>query len=265
MLRHISFLFKLYIIAVCVYTLVGCYRPASRMVQNPASLNQPVPNITYTFPYTNGLLTPSLTPSSTPISDFPLTLGNTWIYSYTVYTENETTSWRVSDTVVATQAQDGYQVTEIQQDVVLTSGYSPPDIKYTPVSEKYWYLSDGSHYYRQNGRLIISQVNRSWLELVLPLSEGLCWYPGPDQRLQVSTTPPPASSRTYGCRIVTGSPAQFDTPAGEFSFCFRLMTPDGGGSSNITFCKGVGMVAENYDESDVRFGYHSILIGYMIQ
>jgi hypothetical protein len=96
------------------------------MVQNPASSNQSVPNNTYTLPPTNDLITPSITSSSTPLSDFPLTLGNTWIYSYTIYTENETTSWRVSDTVVATQAQDGYQVTEIQRDVVLTSGYSPP-------------------------------------------------------------------------------------------------------------------------------------------
>jgi len=213
--------------------------------------------------------TPSL---SSPLSNFPLNLGNSWVYSSTHYdayeTERITATYTITETVVDTQIDNAYYIVQMLRDnTVVTSSVNLAELEQTDLyldgtggTETYWYIINGTDIYLQQNELNLETVESSWLEYTLPISENSAWYPDPYQRNTFSVESGPIS----GLRLARG-PTQKSVPAGEFENCFEILTIYLSGGTTSWFCQGLGVVAGEYDHAGTPFGYRTVLITYSIR
>jgi hypothetical protein len=192
----------------------------------------------------------------------PVDISNTWIYSYTAYINSDHATWRVSDTVIDVQERSGYTIARIQREVTLISDQTSVNFPDEPVSGEYWYLTNGSYLYKQTGSLDPDAITDSWLELVYPISPGVCWYPDPAQRSDMAVVTPSPGVTIPGCRYVAGEPINIETLSGLFETCYSIITTYNSGSTIITFCPGIGIVGWKYDHLGTHFGYEAVIIGY---
>jgi hypothetical protein len=199
---------------------------------------------------------------------FPLAVGDSWIYTYEAYSGTEKTTqatWQISEAIVMAAMQGAYWVAQVQREVRLQSGTPTEVLSALPGNETYWYLFDGAQLYRQTDQADVSQAQDGWLELVFPLEVGKGWYPDPLKRAAFAPTPAPDNTlhTLPGYRQVTSASKYLQTPAGRFERCYELWT-DGAGANFLTFCPGVGIVAESYDHAGTPYGYKMVLIGYLV-
>jgi hypothetical protein len=226
--------------------------------------------------------TPKPTPPISPLPDFPLNLGNTWVYSYTDYSTNYkdesdistgqiiTATSLITETVVETQLHDGYFIAEIAKNktlVTLSVDLNELDHWHTlnwdgikSGAETYWYVITGTHVYRQQEELDITNVESSWLEYVFPLEKNR-WYPDSWQREEFPDIDTGPSS---GIRLTSG-PIEKHLPAGKFKNCFEVLTIYLGGGTISWFCSGVGYVGEEFDHMGTPFGFRTVLIDYIMK
>jgi hypothetical protein len=218
---------------------------------------------------TPGIGTATIFPAITPITptivqaDFPLELGSTWIYDYSTFYEEEKATYSVTDTIVAVEIRDGFLIVEVEQEVKFEEGDAFGLFLNEPTSGRFWYLFDGVHLYKQTGEPDPASVADAWLELVFPLGGSGCWFPDAHQRAELQGVAN-AAGPVAGCRSASGDPYTIEVPAGKFEACLDVVTPYNSGSTLLTFCPGVGIVATHYDHSGSQFGYHSAMTGYLL-
>jgi hypothetical protein len=219
---------------------------------------------------------PTLTPTSTPttnspLPDFPLNLGNTWVYSATHYdtyeTERITATYIITETVVDTQLHEPYFVANIVRDkkvVTLSDNLVGKDWEQHYLgggdgSISFWYVISGTQVYEQR-ELDWSEIETSEaiLQYIFPLSSSVLWYPDPWQRKEF-----PNLEVTSGLRRADG-PIEIKVPAGTFRDCFEVITMYNSGATFSTFCAGIGVVGSHYDHVGTPFGFRTILIDYSL-
>jgi Leucine-rich repeat (LRR) protein/WD40 repeat protein len=211
---------------------------------------------------------PEATPAGYPLPDFPLRLGNTWVYSATHYdsydTERITATYRMTETIVDIQAHSPYLAAQvIRNSVVLTGSNNLADKDWQEHylagpggSISFWYVISGTHVYEQD-ELDWAKIDTSQATLgyVFPLSAGDRWYPDPAQRqafLNFEVGP--------GIRTVVDGPVERQTPAGTFPGCFEIATFYNSGSPQSWFCPGVGVIESQYHHAGTPFGHTTVLI-----
>jgi hypothetical protein len=188
----------------------------------------------------------------------PLRVGNAWIYDYQAYSMDQKAHWQVADTVVAVEENSPYIAGQIERVVSLIDGSPGNDFIHPPRNQDWWIVVGPGKVFFQ-ATLNWNSIEDSNLELVLPLAETTdCWYVDAQER----QNPPPALEP--GCR--QASPVKTVSVAGgEFSGCYRLVTPYNDGSLQTTFCPGVGFIAEKYDHAGSSDGYDYTLQAYVLQ
>ncbi|KAA3653562.1 MAG: hypothetical protein DWQ04_35155 [Chloroflexi bacterium] len=202
------------------------------------------------------LSTPSSILNST-LSDFPLQLGNSWIYSHTAYFGEEIATYLITDTVKDARTNGNYYIAEMGRDWKQVSGTLASDDVYGLGVNQYWYIVDGLQVYVQLNQLDLSTVESSWLEYIFPLDNSIgSWYPSGEQR----------SSEYVGFsghrRIY--SLVDMKVPAGEFRKCPYILTFYNNGRNEDWFCPGIGLVARKFDHQGTKYGYHTNLVEYSI-
>ena len=256
-------------------TVESCCTSSPMMTSTPTN----APSQFVTTPLTE---TPHLPLTRTPappaaLTDFPLDLNNTWVYSFT-YCErsgkNDTvisSTHVVTDKVIDTRSTSSYFAAEVERTIEWVSGVSTEEFENAsakPTSRHYWYVyvvEDNAVY-----RLHSPDFSRAWqngfLLYKLPLaSQTQCWYNLPGA--------PTVSPEAYGCsgwgyRYVDG-PAEVTVPAGTFTPCYRVHQVYRGVGSHEWLCPNVGITKIEWsftgDLYQPEASYEQLLISYSIQ
>ena len=203
--------------------------------------------------------------------DFPLSLGNTWIYSGTFYQGFDqstvlTATYTTTETVVDILYSElrPYIVFQIARYEDLSS--CPEEWRSMPenwcdglASEEpgySWYIVDGKTIYQMRRMEVYRLPERGIRELVFPLSEGAQWY------LTAAMAEAHPNHEVDSMLRKVEQEAPRAVPAGEFEECYR-MTEVIGGNTNVTwYCTDVGFVERATDHSGTPSGSLEILVGY---
>jgi hypothetical protein len=203
--------------------------------------------------------------------DFPLALGNTWVYSGTFYQgSNPTTiltaTYVVTESVVDILHSDlgEYTIIQIARDENLrscpTEWQTRPDnwcdrlAIYEP--EYYWYVIDGATLYRQELLASHRLFERGNRELLFPIAEGAQWY----INHTMAQAHPNYDVNSMLRKVI--SEGAYTIPAGDFEKCFQMMTVIGGNTSLLHYCPEVGFVERSNIHHGTPFGTHEVLIAY---
>lgn len=200
-----------------------------------------------------------------PLPEFPLNLGNIWVYSSEHYdtdgTKPITGTYIITETVVDVYVQPPYYAAQLFREETLISSSDNWQREQSGWLGHYWYIINGTLVYLQRTELDLSNLDSSEkasLEYIFPLSDGKQWYPDPWQRANFLDF-----KNKTGLRKVNG-PMRMELPAGEFENCF-LMTKIFGGEIKTRFCSGIGIVGQEYDHGGTPFGFEELLIDYKVQ
>lgn len=244
-----------------------------------ASEESAVPSSATPLPTNTPAPTPS--PTETPVSQqpigaditFPFALGNTWVYSGTIYTgfsptEIFTATYVVTESVAALQSHPPYTIVRIHRE------QSPSPIpldddwwsaESLTASEDYWYIVEDATVYRLReepdwGAIPASIVSGAGeIELVFPLKVGQRWY----LYEKMQELHPDYDVDSMLRRVV--QQGAIKTPAATFEKCFQMTDIVGGHTSEMWFCPGVGIVARKADHSGTPMGMHEFLMRYRVQ
>lgn len=203
---------------------------------------------------------------------FPFALGNTWVYSGTVYagfnaTEIFTATYVVTESVVEIQSHPPYTAVRVHRQQ--TPHSVPPDQRWwspeklTKV-EDYWYVVDDTTVYWQEGELDLDTfpsstvTSTSEIELVFPLEVGQRWYLNEKMRNSYPDYKVDSMLREV---VQQGT---VTTPVATFEECFQMTEIIGGYTSEMWFCPGVGVVARRVDHSGTPSGVRELLVDYKI-
>ena len=203
--------------------------------------------------------------------DFPLALGNTWVYSGTFYQgSNPTTvltaTYVVTESVVDILHSDlgDYTIIQIARYEKLiscpTEWQTWPDnwcersAIYDP--EYYWYVIDGDTLYQQKLLASYRLFERGSQELLFPLAEGTQWY----LDHTMAQAHPDYDVNSMLRKVISEGPCT--VPAGDFERCFQMMTVVGGNTSVLDYCPEVGFVERSDIHSGTPFGTHEVLMAY---
>lgn len=237
---------------------LGCTQNEPDWVTENLSTLEP----TQTYPIVGNLAYPS-----DVIRDFPLTLGNTWIYSSTHYDTivvsgggttsptlgRITATYLITERVVDTERFGSFFAAKIARNrIVLTSSVDLRDSQYASYLadrtwQPYdWYIISGTTVYMQH-ELQFDKLNSSLLLYKFPLSDNQEWLP---------------LSELPGIVSYVSNPKDFEGTAGFFEECFQIVTVFLSGPELQWFCNGIGIVQEELDHQGTPFGYKKILIRY---
>ncbi len=244
---------------VATLCLSSCATPPAAIIPTTTLTPlRPTPTLTIVAPPTSTSAPPSPRPlpsptsPSSPLSEWPLNLGNYWVYSSTVYVENNSANYTITDTVVETQVQENYFIAGVRRDIypALAEPYFTGSIS----PGIHWYIISGTLAFRQDGKLAPEQVDSSWLEYVFPFSEHHCWFQSPYDRREFDPE-----------RCNTGSRGllEVNVPAGNFQNCYPVVGMYLSGGTQSWFCPGTGVVKTKYDHNGSPFGYEEALIDYL--
>jgi hypothetical protein len=187
-----------------------------------------------------------------PVSDFPLSPGSSWTYSYSEYWEEQVQAGQVTVSVVENRMLGDHFLARL----TVESSYSA---QWTPLglgqgASEFWYALDeqGRVYFLQD----LSQaedLKDSILAFQFPLDAEECWFRSPDLW------------NAFGDQCTyTDGPHIIKTPAGSFQDCFLIVTPYLSGNTIDWVCKEVGFAAARYDHLGSPFGYEATLLEYRI-
>jgi len=205
------------------------------------------------------------------VVDFPLALGNTWVYSGTFYQGfNQdtvlTATYTVTETVVDVLSSElkPHRVFQIARSEEVRScpdqWLEQPEnwCARTDVDEPtyHWYAVDESTLYHQRRLEIYQLPERSIREMVFPLAEGEAWY----LTTEMAETYPDQAADSMLRKVEEEGPREL--PSGAFEACFR-MTETIGGSGGVTwYCSRIGIVERSTDHRGTPFGSREVLIDY---
>lgn len=212
---------------------------------------------------------PTAAPPPSPEIDFPLALGNTWVFQLTRYegvTTGEiiTTTSVVTETVVEVNNPLSFLVAQVRREesAEMPVGEVPPSWQgislRTATSGDYWLVLSGNRLYRQEGNLDLSSLSTALLEFVFPLQLGNKWYQS-DEKAKLN----PTYGDDWMLRKVTLAGA-VAVPAGEFDDCFFLEEAWAGTAFETWFCPGVGVVDRKSDHHGTPGGFREVLIRFQV-
>lgn len=226
------------VIGICIACSTRNTVPSNNLSSMPEPtlkniLSEPVNSLVQTSsPIT---ITPSITltvsGNSSSVSDFPLTLGNTWIYSSTRYEGYEgphlmTATYIITERVVETQASPPYFVAKIhREEKLLTASAQWGGSE--EWGQDYWRIISGTHVYRQGLKLDLSDQESFQLEYTFPLSTTKSWCP--------AKKIPEEDCIASGKRTVIKA-ATRSVPAGDFETCYEIVEDFTTGTYNHWFC-----------------------------
>jgi hypothetical protein len=193
-------------------------------------------------------------------TDFPLALGNTWVFQATRYegvpiTEIITTTLVITETVVEVKSTSSYFIAQIhrEESAEMPVGNVPPSWQGVPLrpatSSEYWLVVSGNRVYRQERNLDPSTLyDTAELELVFPLQVGEKWnlFDGGILRKVV--------------KVDTVA-----VPAGRFNNCFLFEDAWASDTAQTWFCPNVGIIEEKMDHHGTPMGWHSVLTRYELK
>ncbi|MCB8944283.1 MAG: hypothetical protein H6658_11075 [Ardenticatenaceae bacterium] len=203
------------------------------------------------------------------LSDFPLALGTTWIYSSTYYdtwtsgeygadnftTKRITATYRITETVQNIKKDSPYNIIELERSQsVITSSVNLGDSRYDNYllgktwDTSRWYIISGTTVFLQH-KLDLSIIPSSGPIYLFPLIDGQSWQFSPEL------------PRIY--HLVMASEA-LSTPIGRFDDCFHIRTVFLSGPLHKWFCNGTGVVKEKYDHQGTPYGYEQILVDFVL-
>jgi hypothetical protein len=204
--------------------------------------------------------------------DFPLVLGNTWVYSGVFYqgsnqTDVLTATYTLTESVVDVLHSDigEYAIFQVACYREITScpdawQQQPGDVcASTPPDEPVytWYVADGNTLYRQSSLELSHLAETSIKELVFPLTSDARWY----LTAAMEEANPDYDLDSMLRRVVYSGPRE--TPAGDFKGCFEMHDVVGGTTSRLVYCPGIGIVERAGDHSGTPWGEREILMDYM--
>lgn len=246
----------------------------------PTATSTPVPP-TVTPPPTN---TPVRTPSpieapASPLPTcsadvtYPFALGNTWVYSGTIYTgfnptEVYTATYVVTETVTALQSRPPYTIVRIHREQFPSPTPSDDDwwsSERLTATKDYWYVLEDTTVYRlqeePDWEAIPASIvaGTSQIELVFPLEVGQRWYL--NEKMQ-ELYPGYETDSMLRKVVQQGTTV---TPTATFKGCFQMTEIIGGHTFEMWFCPEVGIVARRTDHSGTPSGMHEVLIRYGVQ
>jgi hypothetical protein len=187
-----------------------------------------------------------------PVSDFPLSPGSFWTYSYIEYWEEQVQAGQVTVSVVDNQMLGDYFLAHLTVESSFSAQWTPLGLGQG--ASEFWYAIDeqGRVYFLQDSSQA-EDLTDSILAFQFPLESEECWFRSPDLWNALG------DYCTY-----TDGPHLIETPAGSFKDCFLIVTPYLSGSTIDWICKGVGFAAARYDHLGSPFGYEATLLEYRI-
>lgn len=203
---------------------------------------------------------------------FPFALGNTWVYSGTIYTgfnptEIYTATYVVTESVTALQFHPPYTVVRIHREQLPSPAPSEDD-RWSPeeltATEDYWYIIEDATVYRlpeePNWEAISESIVSGISEIAFefPLEVGRRWYLNEAMQKRY----PGYETDSMLRKVVQQGAAA--TRAASFEGCFQLTEIIGGYIFKMWFCPGVGIVDREADHSGTPMGMHEVLTGYRV-
>ena len=250
--------------------------PSNFDVAETGSTSSPLLSTPTQVTMTQAPLTPTST-GTTPenkssLDNFPLAEGNTWIYSYSHYTQSVddpkeilTATYILTETVTSNVWEPPYTFVKIEKDAHLVSDEPLPSPGLNLPLWDQWYIIQDSLVYEQQIEPVAGSFNPydSRLAFDFPLSVGNNWCPitsDPDE----SDDPEVLFCEANGMHTVVEH-RTYDTPAGSFENCYYFVEFYNSGSVHRWFCTGVGVVNTFYHHSGTRFGFEQTLMDYSLK
>ncbi len=288
------------VVFVClllIFTLANCtftkYEQDTQNYQSLSPTKTDIPTVkptatstvTVTATSSPSPLPPTLTPTpsptipSNPLPEFPLTVGNTWVYSSTHYEidtksgQRITATYIITEQVVAAKIYKPYFIVQIQKDVSFLEGVKSKLARPSP-ERNFVYIVDNELVYRQRQSTRFNPIKfetSRYLMYKFPLLEHTkCWHPQLSEEFQKELFG--EGCPNWGYRYVDGL-IEPTVPAGTFENCVDVVQVDSGIVTNEWICPGIGKVGEKMDGSSQQgfdpyppgAGYEQVLITYTIQ
>ncbi len=193
--------------------------------------------------------TPTSVTSVNQAADFPLALGNTWVYQSTDYS-----GYNVSDIVTTTST-----ITVTVVDVKTDPSYYAAKIHGDSLDD-YWLVLMGDRLYEQQGNLDPASLPVKGQVLIkFPLQLNASWY----QAEEMEKLYPNHNNGSMLWQVEQAGSVQ--VPAGRFADCYYLTETIGGSTFENWFCPGVGFVDKKSDHHGTPFGSHQVLMSYHLK
>ena len=175
------------LVALVVTLVEGCSGPAPAVARTavPSATTTtvpptPAPKVTnLPDPSTTSMSKPTQTFFPSPETEYPLALGDTWVYQGTRYeaipiTEFITTTLVITETVVDVQRTSAYFAAKIHKDesaetpVFVAESRAGEPLR-PAASSEYWFVVMGNQIFRQEG----TSVNRTWVRRT---ADSFCFH-----------------------------------------------------------------------------------------
>lgn len=214
-------------------------------------------------------LTPFPTPIATPIalSEFPLGVGSTWVYSSTEYDvplslDPITLTWTclITKTVANSESRPPYFAARVIQSTSAIDGDGP--CRALDMPDHYGYVARGNYvYYNRNLDaffLAPSEVEESsLLKYIFPLALVERWFPSYQLRNNVFGDDLDA--------LTSAGPMDVSVPAGDFQGCYKIIDAYKQGYCIEYVCPGVGIVMKDCNHGGpTPDGYTAALVEYEV-
>lgn len=190
--------------------------PTSTPTDTPTTTPSPTPTPTPS---------PTPTPPNSPLAEFPLDVGDTWIYASISYAGYDTQTITMTATVTKTVV--GVQWLPPVFAAKIRSEYKPDQVpgnleenewaEWLPLEEStdsYWYVISGTQVYVYYAHNDMELKHRNWKtalsqtgpEYVLPLAEADCWEPDTAEPVDPAICWEQAAARVVAERLNLSQP-----------------------------------------------------------
>ncbi len=230
------------------------------------------------------IVTPTQIPPQNPIPGFPLTTGNTWIYSSTHYHVDTRTGQRITATYIITKqvmsvktydkGDELYFIAHLHENALLVEGVTP-ELAPPDLNKDFLYIIDKNLIYlqRQSRAFNVFRFRTTrYLLYKFPLLDHTeCWYPDLHPDLQAELFGE-ENCPSWGYRYIEDLP-ELTVPVGKFEGCASVIQTGQGAEMNEWICPGIGAVEEESygfgqrgrDSYTPEAGYKRVLITYTLQ
>ncbi len=229
-----------------------------------AHVTTPVPTSPTAVPSFTASATQTTAPTLRPLADYPLALGDTWVYESTRYEgfnphDIMTATQIITETVVGIKNDPSFLATKIRQETSADLPISVPkdweDMLRLASTVEYWLVVQDNRIYRQERNPDPTNLrDPDSLELVFPVQLGDQWNWLP-ARLPIE----PQTGGIARQVVTTGTTI---VPAGKFDQCFLIREDWVDSTVEDWFCPGVGWVEKKSDHSGTPVGRHWVLVRY---
>lgn len=212
---------------------------------------------------------PTSAPLSNPEIDYPLALGNTWVFQSTRYqgypiSEPVTAMLVITETVVDVENASPYFIAKIHQDRSAEAPFIVPDGRQSELrpaeSGDYWLvLEENRLLYRQENKHDLSKLEEALVKFVFPLKVGDRWPLTENQTKMLPSGVKPGMTRQV---VKRGTVV---VPAGRFADCALLREEWVDAAFEDWFCPNVGIVESKSDHRGVPESWHRVLIHYELK